>query len=1313
MKKTDPKKTELRAQAETKLIEIKKRTGPLPSTDADTRRLVHELQVHQIELEMQNEELVQARADSEAVHRQYTDLYDFAPVGYFTLTRDGTISQVNLTGATLLCAERSKLLTRRFGLFVAPAARPAFAAFLEKVFIAGGEKQTCEMELLCQDKTESFCAQIEAVCDESHEREACRAVVVDISERVRAEETLRQSEIKFRQTFDISPVGIVMVGLDKRFIRCNLAFSQSLGYGTEELVGKLIEDVTLPEDSQIGMAEMMAIMKGEIAQSQVHKRYLRKDGQVIWGEVTISLIRDSEGRAQYFLAIIQDVTGRKQAEDALRESEDKFKYVFEHASVGKSLTLPTGEISVNQAMCDMLGYSQEELKTRKWQEITHPDDIELTQNAINALISGEKESVRFNKRYLHKNSSVVWTDISTALRRDKDSQPLYFMTTINDITERVQAEEALAQQNDALLKLNRFSIELTMLSSEDNLEALIARQIKEIAGAEVAIFSEYDPANRTTTAQHIEMKPGLLDKVVHLLGTQVKNIHSVVSDEMYREMTTDIIGMRRTLYEASFGAISRPIGAAIQALLKVDRFIGIAYLIEGKLYGTSLLGMSKDQPDPPREILENFIYLAALSLQRKLAEEALLNANKHLAYAQSAARAGMWDWDMATGILTWSPEMFKLFGFDPNTSSPTFDLWRSVLHSEDRQKAEEQINQAVLDHTPLVNEYRIVTPSGQMVWIGAQGDTSYAADGTPLRMSGICIDITERKQAEDVVRNRNRMLLATHNIMLKIGTELHLPILLSNILGQAQSLLDADRGGGIYLYESGGDVLRLVHGTGINQGRDNITIQVGEGVAGRVYQTSQPLIIDNYTNWKAHATILVADPPSTVMGVPLLLNAKVFGVLTLIANSQLRKFTDQDMQQAEMFAAQAAIAIQNAQLYQQARQEITERVQAEKELKESKALFETVVENVPLMVFLKEAKDLRFVIFNRAGEELLGYDRQALLGKNNLDLFPPEQAAHFMAKDREVLDGEAGMLDIPEEPLQTARKGQRLLHTRKVCIRGADGTTKYLLGISEDITERKQNEKELKAYSEHLEEMVEDRTRELTDAQEKLVRHEKLATLGQLAGGVGHELRNPLAVINAAVYYLKLVQPEASDKVREYHAMIEQEVQNSEKIITDLLDFARIKSVDREAVSVSEIFQCVLERYPVPPSVTLSLDLSPDLPKTYADPRHVKQVLGNLVINACQAMKDGGKLTVDGGQLTVDGISWVRISVKDTGVGISPENMKKLFEPLFTTKTKGIGLGLSISRKLIEANGGRIEVESEPGKGSTFTLVLPVSNKPG
>jgi PAS domain S-box-containing protein len=148
--------------------------------------------------------------------------------------------------------------------------------------------------------------------------------------------------------------------------------------------------------------------------------------------------------------------------------------------------------------------------------------------------------------------------------------------------------------------------------------------------------------------------------------------------------------------------------------------------------------------------------------------------------------------------------------------------------------------------------------------------------------------------------------------------------------------------------------------------------------------------------------------------------------------------------------------------------DVTEQKRAELAMRESKTLIEAVVENVPLMIFLKEATDLRFVLFNRAGEELLGYDRQALLGRNDMDLFPPEQAANFMEKDREVLDGEAGMLDIPEEPIMTAQKGLRLLHTQKVSIRGADGRSKFLLGISEDITDRKAAEEAIRSREEQF-----------------------------------------------------------------------------------------------------------------------------------------------------------------------------------------------------------------------------------------------------
>jgi len=149
--------------------------------------------------------------------------------------------------------------------------------------------------------------------------------------------------------------------------------------------------------------------------------------------------------------------------------------------------------------------------------------------------------------------------------------------------------------------------------------------------------------------------------------------------------------------------------------------------------------------------------------------------------------------------------------------------------------------------------------------------------------------------------------------------------------------------------------------------------------------------------------------------------------------------------------------------------------------------------------------------------------------------------------------------------------------------------------------------------------------------------------------------------------------------------------------------------VDVEAVSAFRLVERVFERYPAPNSVNVTLEIPADLPMLYVDPRQMEQVLGNLIINACQAMTIGGDST--GGKLTITARQeqeMIAIVMKDTGVGISPENMKKLFEPLFTTKAKGIGLGLAVSQKLVEANGGRIEVQSEAGKGSTFTVYLPV-----
>ncbi len=312
------------------------------------------------------------------------------------------------------------------------------------------------------------------------------------------------------------------------------------------------------------------------------------------------------------------------------------------------------------AASGMLGYGPKDWIGRNVFELLHPDDTIRILELYKELVINPGKIVNTAFQVLHKNGYWVWLEmVATNLLSEASVKAI--VLNYHDITKRKQAEEALSQQNDALMKLNHFSIDLSLLPMKEDIERLIVRQIKEICGAEFSVFSEYNSDNHTTTTKQIEMNPGIIDKVVHLLGKQVTDIHTVVSDEMYKEMTNQSYGVRKTLSEMSFGAISPQVGRAIQALLKVDRFIGIAYLVEGKLYGTSVLGMKKDQPDPAKTIIENYISLAASTLRRKLAERALIQANQRLSLAQHSSRAGMWDWDIVTGKLEWSPRTLRTY----------------------------------------------------------------------------------------------------------------------------------------------------------------------------------------------------------------------------------------------------------------------------------------------------------------------------------------------------------------------------------------------------------------------------------------------------------------------------------------------------------------------------------------------------------------------------------------------------------------------------------------------------------------------------
>jgi signal transduction histidine kinase len=218
----------------------------------------------------------------------------------------------------------------------------------------------------------------------------------------------------------------------------------------------------------------------------------------------------------------------------------------------------------------------------------------------------------------------------------------------------------------------------------------------------------------------------------------------------------------------------------------------------------------------------------------------------------------------------------------------------------------------------------------------------------------------------------------------------------------------------------------------------------------------------------------------------------------------------------------------------------------------------------------------------------------------------------------------------------------------------------------------------------------------------RLQRGERLAAIGQVAAGIAHELRNPLNVVKTSVYYLLNARNPTPAKTAEHLQRIERHVLASDGVITALSNFAKMPLPNLRPVPVEASLRDAVALNAVPENVAVTIDCPAGLPAVLADPDQLAIVFGNLVRNAREAMPQGGRLTLTGRQ---DGAS-VEVAVADTGVGIPPENLARITEPLFSTKARGLGLGLALARAILEKNKGTLRVASTPGQGTTFTVRL-------
>jgi len=459
-----------------------------------------------------------------------------------------------------------------------------------------------------------------------------------------------------------------------------------------------------------------------------------------------------------------------------------------------------------------------------------------------------------------------------------------------------------------------------------------------------------------------------------------------------------------------------------------------------------------------------------------------------------------------------------------------------------------------------------------------------------------------------------------------------------------------------------------------------------------------------------------------------------------------KPFTRTDMSLFSMLADRTRIALGNLYLaegmerrHHELEQEVTERKEAEKSLRQAEERYHSLFEHSPISLWegdftevkayldsLQDAgiKDLRayfkdhpeaaahpaalvkIIDVNQATLKLYGAKSKDEFLKGVEPVLVPQSYQLFRDAMIAIAGGESR---FEGEAVNRTLAGERkhLSLTWQVAPGSGETSFKILVSVI-DITERKRVEEGIRALNAELEQRVEERTRQLSEAQQRLVRQERLAVLGKLAGGVGHELRNPLGAISNAAYFLNMVLEQPGPEVKETLQLLQQGVARSERIVSSLLGLARPTPPVRQKVRIEEVVGAALSRIEVPEGVEVVCRLDEELPAILADPDQLEHVFANLIENAIQAMPEGGRLTVGA---AAEGLDWVVVSLADTGVGIPAEHLEEIFEGLFTTKTRGIGLGLAIVETLVEAYGGTVAVESELGKGSTFTVRLPLSGE--
>jgi PAS domain S-box-containing protein len=1010
-----------------------------------------------------------------------------------------------------------------------------------------------------------------------------------------------------------------------RFAYVNEAACRHFGRPAEELLRMSVPDV----DPNYPLAEMQKHWEELKRRKAITIETVNRcaSGEIVPVEVTTNYVV-FEGE-EYVAGTIRDISERKRAEDALRASEERFRTLVDHATDAFGLVDDRGIIiDVNREACESRGYRREEMIGMSVSEIDPDVDLDAIQKRFEA---GE-DVLTFESRNRRKDGTLFPVEVRTRRFVSPEGR-LFSLTLGRDITERKRAEEALRKSEELYRALIEVSPQMVWMTRADGANIYMNQWAYDYMGLTQA------ESEGLGWAQVVH--PEHQDRVVALwLQAAAAGGEWIVETPVRRAAD----GQYRWHFCRGL-----PVRDADG---RIVRWVGIAIDIH----------------------------------DRREAEEALRRSEAWLSEAQRLSHTGSWVLDLETSELKhWSPELLRICGFDPDAGIPSTEAVRERTHPEDRAKNVEEVETAIRERTGVAGERRLVLPDGTIRHLQTVVSPVFDAAGRPIEVIGTAMDVTERKCAEEALREseqryrRSEAYLAeaqrlSHTGNWAMNLETRQVVYCSQELFR---LFGFDPEEGIPSTEG---MLRRIH----PDDRARVLAALRRAVREKTdYDFDCRVVRPDGTTRHLHTafwpTVNAAGDPEDMIGT----------VMDTTAGKQAEEALRESEERYRNIFEKVGVAIVEEDFSKVMARLVELKACGVRDFRRYLAEHPELARETFALVGVRDLNEAAVALFGAASKQEF------------LDAVPRlatrEVRAAWVAQLPAVAEGRRSV----EEVVLTTLGGERVHTLVTIVLPPESSGFESVLVTVVDLSERKRAEEGLH------------------QAQAALAHMTRVTTLGELTASIAHEVNQPLAaIVNNAGACLALLSRKRADveELRAALADITGDAERASAVIERVRGLAKRSAPERTPVRLTDLVHevvALMRAESATRRIAIRTDVPADLPLVLGDRVQLQQVLLNLVVNAMDAMSsaDERERSVDiRGRVDMDdGCPAVTISVEDRGIGVQPEELDRLFEAFYTTKPHGMGLGLAISRSIIEAHGGRLRGESNRGRGAVFSFRLPAA----